>query len=116
MENNKIEKPSRPRDLAPYNELKNLRLGKRLSQRELGSLAGVSTQTILNWENRLNDIPASKALFLCDYFGVTLDHFYNHYNAQSLVSDMSEICQKADDKASIEMVKAFARAFEQVGK
>jgi transcriptional regulator with XRE-family HTH domain len=111
-----MEKSSHAREQAPANELKNLRIAKRLSQRELGEIVGVSTQTILNWENRLNDIPSGKVIALCDYFGVTIDHFYNHYNAHSLVADMGELCQKADDQAAVEMVKAFARAFDQVGK
>ena len=54
--------------------LKELRIEKGLSCRQLAQEIGVSGSSIVRWENEQNDILAELLLKLADFFGVSIDY------------------------------------------
>lgn len=57
-----------------YSRLKELRLAKGLSQKELGAATGLSERGIQNYELRLRHPTIEVAIALADYFDVSLDY------------------------------------------
>lgn len=51
-----------------------LRKKRSMTQKEIGEIAGVSKQTIKNWEKGINLPPLDKICKLADYFGVSIDY------------------------------------------
>ena len=54
--------------------LKDLRLEKELSQRELAKLVNLSHTAILRWENQTRVPNAEAVVALAKFFGVTTDY------------------------------------------
>jgi len=54
--------------------LKDLRLEKELSQRQLSRETGVSQNAIAHWENEKRVPNANAVIKLADYFNVTTDY------------------------------------------
>jgi transcriptional regulator with XRE-family HTH domain len=54
--------------------LKDLRVERKLSLRELSKLADVSVMSISRWENNQSDILSESITKLAKYFGVTTDY------------------------------------------
>ncbi|MBF8970178.1 helix-turn-helix transcriptional regulator [Streptococcus mitis] len=65
------------------NRLKELRTEKKLTQKELADIIGVSKITILRWENDERQIKPDKAQALADYFGVPVGYLLG-YSGKSL--------------------------------
>ncbi len=55
-------------------KLRELRLEKGLSQRELGKIFNVCNQTISFWENGSREPDLDNLLMIARYFGVTTDY------------------------------------------
>lgn len=53
--------------------LKELRARKNLTQSEVASDLGVSTQTYNAWEKDISNVAISKVQALAEYYGVTID-------------------------------------------
>mgnify|MGYP003094195981 CR=1 FL=1 len=62
------------------NRLKELRQGKKLSQKELAENIGVHYRTLQNWENGESQIKPEKAQLLADYFGVSVGYLLGFSN------------------------------------
>ena len=54
--------------------LKELRMSKNLSQKDLGKIIGTTYSAISYWENGINEPKISYVIALCKYFGVTADY------------------------------------------
>lgn len=54
--------------------LRELRLEKGLTTRELGSALNVTNVTISRWENNINDIKAEELVKVANYFKVSIDY------------------------------------------
>lgn len=57
-----------------YSRLKELRLSKGLSQKQLGEATGLSERGIQNYELRLRHPTIEVAITLADFFDVSLDY------------------------------------------
>ncbi len=55
-------------------KLRELRLEKGLSQRELGKIFNVCNQTISFWESGSREPDLDNLLMIAKYFGVTIDY------------------------------------------
>ena len=56
--------------------IRNLRLEKKLSQEKLGELLGVSAQAVSKWEQGLYSPDISLLPLLAECFGVTIDGLF----------------------------------------
>lgn len=56
------------------NRLKELRIAKGISQKELGQIIGATYSAVSYWENGVNEPKVSYIIALCDYFGVSADY------------------------------------------
>jgi len=54
--------------------LKELRLEKELTQRQLAKATGLSQTAITQWENRLREPSGSVIIIIAQYFKVTTDY------------------------------------------
>ncbi|MCI6789038.1 MAG: helix-turn-helix transcriptional regulator [Mollicutes bacterium] len=68
------------------NKIKELRLNKGVTQKELAKLVNKSIQSVLNWESGLTEISIKDAIILADYFDVSLDELFYHQNKESIQS------------------------------
>lgn len=68
---------SNPIDIHVGQRLRNLRLHRRLTQEELGSLVGVSYQQIQKYEAGTNRISASRLYLLGSHLGVGPQYFFD---------------------------------------
>lgn len=68
------------------NKIKELRLNKGVTQKELAKLVNKSIQSVLNWESGLTEISIKDAIILVDYFDVSLDELFYHQNKESIQS------------------------------
>ncbi|SHO50895.1 helix-turn-helix domain-containing protein [Anaerocolumna xylanovorans] len=58
-------------------KIKNLRLGKLLTQRELAKMLGVSKSTMSNYERNITTPSPDIFISLASYFDVSVDYFLN---------------------------------------
>ena len=56
------------------NRLKELRKEKKISQKKLSEIFGVTEKTISRWENEEVQIKSDKAKQLADFFGVSVPY------------------------------------------
>jgi transcriptional regulator with XRE-family HTH domain len=56
------------------NKIKNLRLDKKISQKKLALILGVSQKAIDFWEKDINEPKASYIIKICKFFEVTSDY------------------------------------------
>lgn len=68
------------------NKIKELRVNKGVTQKELAKLVNKSIQSVLNWESGITEISIKDAITLADYFGVSLDELFYHENKDSIQS------------------------------
>ena len=66
------------------NKIKELRINKGVTQKELAKLVNKSIQSVLNWESGITEISIKDAITLADYFGVSLDELFYHENKDSI--------------------------------
>ncbi len=58
-------------------KIKELRIEKELSQRELAKLVGVSQKAVDYWERNVNEPKASYIIALIKIFEITFDEFFS---------------------------------------
>lgn len=56
------------------NRLKDLRLARKLNQKEAASILGIAQPTLSGWETGRTQIDYDNLLKIADYYGVTLDY------------------------------------------
>lgn len=80
-----------------------LRTSRRLTQRELAKIIGVSQVSVARWESGTNDISSANAKLLADYFNVPVSQFLTPStegtNFKSIV-DLQQIYESDTFKAS----------------
>ncbi|MGD6887771.1 helix-turn-helix transcriptional regulator [Staphylococcus shinii] len=62
------------------NQIKKLRIKKKLTQEDLALLLNVSLNKINNWENGNEDPDLKQLLILSEFFGVTIDQLITGKN------------------------------------
>ena len=73
------------------NRLKELRKSKKITQRELADVLGVTKGTILKWEQEKNQIKSEKAQQLADYFGVSVGYLLGYEPESKQASNYQKI-------------------------
>lgn len=86
-------------------KLRKLRKIKNISQAELGSIIGVTGQTILNWENGIYEPSIEQLIKLSDYFNVTIDYLVDRPNTVSKADQVAEVLSSLSGKELIEFIK-----------
>jgi transcriptional regulator with XRE-family HTH domain len=86
--------------------LRELRKRKDLSQAELGTILGVTGQTILNWENGIYEPGIEQLIKLADYFQVSIDYLVDRPNSVSQADMVAEALSQLSGKDLIEFVKS----------
>lgn len=92
------------------NKIKELRLNKGVTQKELAKLVNKSIQSVLNWESGLTEISIKDAIILADYFDVSLDELFYHQNKESIQSKkniIEEYLKFSIDKYLEEYIDAY---------
>ena len=59
------------------NRIRDFREDRDLTQKELASIVGVSTMTVMRWENGQTEVPALMAIKLSDVFKVPVEELFN---------------------------------------
>ncbi len=57
-----------------YNRIKELRVDKDLSQKELADILNVTRSAYSNYENGIRDVPVEILAQLADYYGTSVDY------------------------------------------
>lgn len=57
-----------------YNRIKELRIDKDLSQKELADILNVTRSAYSNYENGIRDVPVEILAQLADYYGTSVDY------------------------------------------
>jgi transcriptional regulator with XRE-family HTH domain len=81
--------------------LRELRKRKDLSQAELGTILGVTGQTILNWENGIYEPGIEQLIKLADYFQVSIDYLVDRPNSVSQADMVAEALSKSLDSEDL---------------
>lgn len=76
------------------NRLKELRTEKKLTQKELADIIGVSKITILRWENDERQIKPDKAQELADYFDVSVGYLLGYEDLLFQIEEVEEELSK----------------------
>lgn len=67
-----------------YNNLRNLRKWKHMTQEQLGDIIGVTFKTISDWENMMKDPRENNFLKICEFFNIDADQMCNRiYNPET---------------------------------
>jgi transcriptional regulator with XRE-family HTH domain len=90
-------------------KMKELRIARGLSQKDVAKVMGVTSQTILNWENNLTDPKLKQLIQLADYYEVSVDYLIGHKeNSDQVVTDFfSELTQKCDFDSLINDIREY---------
>lgn len=86
-------------------KLRELRKSKNVSQAELGSVLGVTGQTILNWENGIYEPSISQLIKLADYFNVTIDYLVDRPQTISEAEKVAQALSKLSYHEIVEFIK-----------
>ena len=60
-----------------YNNLRNLRKWKHMTQEQLGDIIGVTFKTISDWENMMKEPRENNFLKICEFFNIDTDQMCN---------------------------------------
>ncbi|WP_195985645.1 helix-turn-helix transcriptional regulator [Clostridium sp. D33t1_170424_F3] len=82
-----------------------LRIARRLSQKDLAELVGIPQSTIANYESQRTNISQQNLLKLAGFFRVPISRFYGGVEKPVDVSDLSE--------RKIELVKSYIRVLKE---
>lgn len=101
------------------NNLKNIRLLKGLSQKELGGIVGLTFQQIQKYENGTNRISAARLIEFSNGLDVSLEAFYDSVTKKPSQTHFSEIkpevlrviklLNKIEDKGVIKQIEDMSR-------
>lgn len=80
--------------------LRELRLSKRMSQEELGSVLNASQQTIGNWERGRTFPTEDSVIQIANYFNVTIDYLYGE-ESESVNKNVVELEKLMDNQVAM---------------
>lgn len=86
------------------NRIKELRLNKKLNQKELADIVNVKQNTISNWELGVTEIDNNNLIKLSDFFDVSIDYILGKNSINKIASlsdDENELLllyRKCDNK------------------
>ena len=68
-----------------------LRMSKRLTQKELADILGVSPSYVGQWESGARIVPTEKVVEIAKYFDVSTDYLFGHRSEKSDSTDLKDI-------------------------
>ncbi len=86
-------------------KIKELRNRNSISQKCLAKKMGVSSQTILNWENGIFEPKISQLIKLADIFDVTVDYLIDRKSDVKTASDIYNELSKISFEKFLQWVK-----------
>lgn len=86
-------------------KIKELRIKNSISQKNLAKKMGVSSQTILNWENGIFEPRIDQLIQLADIFNVTIDYLVERKNKVTNASDIYNELSKLDFEKFLNWIK-----------
>ena len=85
--------------------LKELRKRRGLTQSELAKSLGVSSQTILNWENGIHEPNITQLIQLSNIFNVSVDYLIGRNKSTSEVDELCFQLEKISYSDLIDFIK-----------
>lgn len=86
-------------------KLRELRIKNNLTQSEIAIKLGVSSQTILNWENGLFEPNIKNLISLADMFNVTIDYLVERKHPRITIDDLCNELEKISKEDFINFIK-----------
>ena len=84
-----------------------------MSQRELGKIFGVSTQTILNWENQIYEPNIKQLIQIANYFDVSIDYLVGRAFYKNRIEEFFDSLNYLPKEKFIELIRTL---FELIDK
>lgn len=86
-------------------KLKELREKENITQANLARKLGVTSQTILNWENEIYEPNISQLCKLADYFDVSLDYLVGRKESKEVINECINEIDKIKKEDFITWIK-----------
>lgn len=86
-------------------KLRELRCENRITQHKLAELLGVSSQTILNWENGIFEPKIRQLIKLADIFNVSVDYLIERKSPSDNIDYICDSLQKISNDDLINFIR-----------
>ena len=91
--------------------LRELRNKSGFTQNEIANKLGVSSQTILNWENGIYEPKINQLIQLADLFNVTVDYLIERKNNEKKVDEICRELERIPREDFINFIKEEIKKF-----
>lgn len=85
--------------------IKELRIKANITQKQLAEYIGVTSQTILNWENGIFEPKISELIKLANYFHVSVDYLIEREVDNSQINLICDNLRQIEKEDFIEFIK-----------
>lgn len=85
--------------------IKELRTKANITQKQLAEYIGVTSQTILNWENGIFEPKISELIKLANYFHVSVDYLIEREVDNSQINIICDNLRQIEKEDFIEFIK-----------
>lgn len=85
--------------------IKELRTKANITQKQLAEFIGVTSQTILNWENGIFEPKISELIKLANYFHVSVDYLIEREIDNSQINIICDNLRQIEKEDFIEFIK-----------
>ena len=86
-------------------KLKELREKENYTQTYLANKLGVTSQTILNWENEIYEPNIKQLIFLADLFNVSIDYLVERKSNTTIINECIKEVEKIEKEDFIHFIK-----------
>lgn len=86
-------------------KLKELREKENYTQTYLAKKMGVTSQTILNWENEIYEPNIKQLIFLADLFNVSIDYLVERKSNTTIINECIKEVEKIEKEDFIYFIK-----------
>ena len=86
-------------------KLKELREKENYTQTYLANKLGVTSQTILNWENEIYEPNIKQLIFLADLFNVSIDYLVERKSNSTIINECIKEIDKINKEDFITFIK-----------
>ena len=86
-------------------KLKELREKENFTQTSLAEKIGVTSQTILNWENGIYEPSISQLCKLADIFNVSIDYLVDRKESKTIINECIKEIEKINKEDFVSWIK-----------
>ena len=86
-------------------KLKELREKENFTQTSLAEKLGVTSQTILNWENEIYEPSISQLCKLADIFNVSIDYLVDRKESKTIINECIKEIEKINKEDFVSWIK-----------